>query len=206
MPRPDESYVGEALEPSLAVYTSPRAGRPWLSLENPNENGAPAVVLLVQPYDGEEWVEAMLPVRPNGSRGWIRARELRITSHGYRLAVHVTSHRLTVTEFGQPLMQVPVGVGTTDTPTPGGVFYVKELLRPRDPNGPYGSYAYGLSGFSNVLTSFGGGHGVIGIHGTNDPSSVGRDVSHGCIRLHNADVERLVRILPLGTPVEILDT
>ena len=73
-------------------------------------------------------------------------------------------------------------------------------------NGPYGSYAYGLSGFSNVLTSFGGGDGVIGIHGTNDPSSIGQDVSHGCIRLQNADIERLVRFLPLGTPVDILAT
>ncbi len=55
-----------------------------------------------------------------------------------------------------------------------------------------------------MLTSFNGGDGVIGIHGTNDPSSVGRDVSHGCIRLRNADVTYLAERLPLGTPVRIL--
>jgi len=60
-----------------------------------------------------------------------------------------------------------------------------------------------LSGFSNQLTSFAGGDGVIGIHGTNDPSTIGQTVSHGCIRMHNADIEKLVPVLPLGTPVEI---
>jgi len=54
-----------------------------------------------------------------------------------------------------------------------------------------------------VLYSFGGGPGQIGIHGTNDPSSVGRSVSHGCIRLSNAAITRLAQELPLGTPVTI---
>lgn len=62
---------------------------------------------------------------------------------------------------------------------------------------------YGLSGFSNVLTEFNGGDGVIGIHGTNDPSSIGRDVSHGCIRMSNTGITTLAATLPLGTPVEV---
>ena len=56
-------------------------------------------------------------------------------------------------------------------PTPIGVFYTKELLQPPNPNTAYGAYAYGLSGYSNVLTDFAGGDGVVGIHGTNDPST-----------------------------------
>jgi len=98
---------------------------------------------------------------------------------------------------------VPVGVGTNATPTPGDLYYVKELLPPPEPNGPYGAYAYGLSGFSNQVTSFAGGEGVIGIHGTNDPSSIGKDVSFGCIRMSDAGITRLAGRLPLGTPVEI---
>ena len=105
----------------------------------------------------------------------------------------------------------PVAPKSTTTcgnrgPTPGGIYYLKELLQPPSPNGPYGTYAYGLSGFSNVLESFNGGPGVIGIHGTNDPSAIGTDVSSGCIRLNNAVIERLVNDigLPLGTPVESL--
>ena len=104
---------------------------------------------------------------------------------------------------GQVAERFPIGVGTGDTPTPGGEFYIKELLQPPNPNGSYGTYAYGLSGYSDVLQSFNGGSGVVGIHGTNDDSTIGRDVSHGCIRLHNSDIEKLVGILPLGVPVEI---
>ena len=66
----------------------------------------------------------------------------------------------------------------------------------------YGNYAYGLSAFSDALTDWAGG-GIIGLHGTNDPSSIGDRKSHGCIRLYNWDIEKLVPILPLGTPVEI---
>jgi lipoprotein-anchoring transpeptidase ErfK/SrfK len=47
------------------------------------------------------------------------------------------------------------------------------------------------------------GGGIVGLHGTNDPTSIGRRVSHGCIRMRNADIRALVRILPLGTLVTI---
>src|SRR5262249_53882711 len=96
-----------------------------------------------------------------------------------------------------------IGVGTSDTPTPGGTYYLAELLQPPDPNGAYGPYAFGLNGFSDALTSFNGGEGVIGIHGTNDPSSIGRDVSHGCIRVSNDVIVEMAGMLPLGTPVDI---
>ena len=98
-------------------------------------------------------------------------------------------------------------VGAEDKPTPGGTYYIKELLQPPTPGGVYGAYAYGLSGYSPVLQSFAGGPGVIGIHGTNEPETVGTDVSHGCIRMLDADITRLVQEfgLPLGTPVHILD-
>ena len=68
-------------------------------------------------------------------------------------------------------------------------------------NGPW---AFARSGFSEVLHSFGeGGTGVLGLHGTGDPSSIGRDVSNGCIRMSNAGITKLADLLPLGTPVEI---
>ncbi len=90
-----------------------------------------------------------------------------------------------------------------NTPTPGGIYYLVELIQPPDPNGDYGPYAYGLSGYSNTLTSFNGGPGQLGIHGTDDPAGIGTQVSHGCIRMSNADITQLAKILPLGTPVQI---
>src|SRR4051812_11679181 len=101
-------------------------------------------------------------------------------------------------------MTAKVGLGTSTTPTPGGVFFTEELLRPTDPGGAYGPYAYGLSGYSRVLNEFMGGDGQLGIHGTNDPSSLGRSVSHGCIRVSNATITTLAKMLPIGVPVQIV--
>jgi lipoprotein-anchoring transpeptidase ErfK/SrfK len=121
------------------------------------------------------------------------------------MVVELGAHRLTVRKGAAMILQTNIGVGKTKTPTPGGLYYIKELLKPTDPNTVYGPYAYGLSGFSNVLQTFAGGPGVVGVHGTNDPGGLGQDVSAGCIRMPNADIVRLVDEigLPLGVPVEI---
>jgi len=91
--------------------------------------------------------------------------------------------------------------GTGGTPTPHGSFYLTELLAPT--NTGYGPYAFGLSAFSEVLNSFGGGPGQIGLHGTDDAASIGTAASHGCIRVSNADITTLAKLLPLGTPITI---
>ena len=68
--------------------------------------------------------------------------------------------------------------------------------------GPYGPAALGVSAFSNVLTGWAQG-GPIGIHGTNEPWSIGRSISNGCIRVPNALVRRLFTASFAGTPVVI---
>jgi lipoprotein-anchoring transpeptidase ErfK/SrfK len=79
--------------------------------------------------------------------------------------------------------------------------YLTELLAPT--NQGYGPYAFGVSAFSDAVTSFGGGPGQIGLHGTDDTASIGTAASHGCIRLSNEDITTLAGILPLGTPITI---
>ncbi len=195
------AYSATANIASVAVHTLP-GGPVKATLANPQPSGAPLVFLVTTQRAG--WVQVQLPIRPNGSTGWVRARDVRLTGLSYRLEVRRAAHRLAVFRFGRLEHTYPVGIGTTDTPTPGGTFYLKELLKPPNPGGAYGPYAYGLSGFSNQLTSFAGGDGVIGIHGTDHPELVGTDVSHGCIRLRNADIIALAKRLPLGTPVTIL--
>ncbi|HEX8001504.1 MAG TPA: L,D-transpeptidase [Mycobacteriales bacterium] len=195
------AYAVHAKGRSVAVHDGP-GGRALRTFANPQPSGAPLVFLLVS--EQQDWLRVQLPARPNGSTGWVRRAD--VTLHGvpYRVDVLRGAHQLRLFEYGRQVRVFPVGIGTSRTPTPGGTFYLKELLQPPDPDGDYGPYAYGLSGYSNVLTTFNGGDGVIGIHGTNQPSSVGRDVSHGCIRMRNADITFLARILPLGTPVRIL--
>ena len=198
----DVSLVARATVRSVAVYRSSAGGSPSQTLRSPLPSGAP-LVFLVQERRGDR-VLVLLPVRPNGSQGWVRAADVSLMQTDYRITVSTGRHELRLFRNGRVVVRVPVGLGTGTTPTPGGVFYVKELLKPRDPSGPYGPYAYGLSGYSEVLDEFLGGDGQIGIHGTNDPGGVGRNVSHGCIRMRNADITKLVRLLPLGVPVQIV--
>ena len=197
------SLVAEALIAKVAVFAQPDDSQPAKrTLANPTESGAPLVFLVEQAMPG--WLQVDLPVRPNGSTGWVRAADVNVVPIDYRIKVELKRYRITVWRGDQVILSEPVGLGTQSTPTPGGKYYLKELLKPPNPNGSYGPYAYGLSGFSNVLTSFAGGDGVVGIHGTNDPSSIGRSVSHGCIRMSNSGITRLAKMLPLGTPVEIV--
>src|SRR5262249_12532585 len=110
---------------------------------------------------------------------------------------------LTVSEGRRELLRAPIAVGRSVSPTPRGRYFVTDVIRPPRPDGFYGPYALGLSAHSPVLTSFDGGDGQVGIHGTDDPGAIGTNVTHGCIRVRNAVVRRLARTVPLGAPVTI---
>jgi lipoprotein-anchoring transpeptidase ErfK/SrfK len=162
------------------------------------------LVLLVKSA-APEGFEVYLPIRPNGSTGWIDPGDVTLYQTTFAIDVYLTDHELTLSREGEVVATYPIGTGQDELPTPGGVYFIRELLAPPDPTGPYGPYAYGLSGYSPVLDNFNGGDAVIGIHGTDDPDSIGGNVSHGCIRMNNADITQLVNDwqLPLGVPVHI---
>jgi lipoprotein-anchoring transpeptidase ErfK/SrfK len=197
----DVSLVAQATVPVIDVYGSPSDTKPAQALHSPDPSGAPLVFLVRRV--AAPWVFAYLPVRPNGSSGWFHLADVRLFEHDFRIVVQLRAHEIKVYEGSKVVDAEPIAVGKKETPTPGGIYYTKELLKPTNPAGPYGPYAYGLSGFSNVLMTFGSGDGVIGIHGTNDPSALGHDVSHGCIRMSNDGITKLAHLLPLGVPVDI---
>jgi lipoprotein-anchoring transpeptidase ErfK/SrfK len=182
---------------AVAVYRRAGAARPVRRLGGP----AARVFLVRERRDG--WLRVLLPVRPNGASGWIRARRVVLRANPYRVDVRLRAHRLVVRRGARVVLRTPIGVGRAVTPTPRGLAFVTRALRQPDPQGDYGPWALGLSVYSPVLTSFGGGPGEVGIHGTNAPSGIGSNVSHGCIRLPNPAILRLARTLPLGTPVRI---
>lgn len=196
------AVVAEANGPAVEVFDAPDAPAPRLSLYNPTDDGGPRVFLVKERRAG--WLNVALPVRPNGSTGWIREGDVTLSSTPYRISVDLAGHQITVWDGEEVILGEPVGVGKKDAPTPGGDYYLAELLQPPDPTTVYGPYAFGLSGFSDVFTNFAGGEGVIGIHGNNDPSTLGTDVSSGCIRMSNDGITRLARLLSLGTPVAIV--
>lgn len=212
-PAHSPSIVAAAKGDSIQIFDDATAATPTDRFEGgaitaaqaTSAPGIPIVFLVKGDEEEDGRYEVYLPVRPNGSSGWVNAADVDVTTVSFHIEVVLAEHRLRVFDGDEVLLDEPIGVGTAETPSPGGIYYLKELLQPPNPNGAYGVYAYGLSGFSNELTSFNGGDGVIGIHGTNDPSSIGTDVSHGCIRLNNDAITRMVSEigLPLGTPVEI---
>lgn len=164
------------------------------------------IVFLVKDEEGDR-VEVYLPTPPPGGTAWVRKADVSLSSVAYRIEVSLSEHRLRVFRGDEALLDEQASIGVADRPSPGDTYYLKELLQAPVPDGPYGTYAYGLSGYTTRLASIAEGSGVIGIHGTDDPSSIGKDVATGCIGLANDVIARLVDDigLPLGTPVEIRD-
>jgi lipoprotein-anchoring transpeptidase ErfK/SrfK len=196
------SVIATARAASVRVFRRPggRAAR-IVRARTVGGRRLPLVFLVQRRRPG--WVRVQLPTRPNLATGWLRTGAVRLSVTTLRIRVALRSHRLTLLRAGRPILRTRIAKGRAVSPTPTGRYFVTDLLRPPDPNGPYGPYALGLSAHSPVYTSFEGGDGQIGLHGTNDPSALGRDVSHGCIRVANRVITRLARVVPLGAPVDI---
>lgn len=168
------------------------------------EEGTTNIVLLLGETrrQGRTWVRVRLPVLPNNRTGWVPRSAL----GGYRfvatrLIVDRDQFTATLLRDGTPVFRASVGVGRSAWPTPKGDFYIRDKLSGFG-NPFYGPIAFGTSARSAVLTDWPGG-GFVGIHGTNEPELIPGRISHGCIRLRNADIVRLARLMPVGTPLTI---
>jgi lipoprotein-anchoring transpeptidase ErfK/SrfK len=195
------SEVARAVNRHLAVYGRPGAKRATVLLQNPDRLGVPRVLLVHS--QRKHWIRLYMPTRPDGRTGWVRRRAVRLFRNPYRIVVHLRSHRLELWRSKRRVLKTGIVAGAPATPTPRGLYYVTQLLKPPDPNGAYGPFSFGLSAHSRVLKRFAGGNGQVGIHGTNQPGLIGSSVSHGCVRVNNGAIRRLARVLPLGTPVLI---
>ena len=195
------SAVAWSLAHPVAVYRSLEARRPERQFPIHDQFGITQVFLVKRAIPG--WLDVYLPVRPNDSTGWIRSSSVQLTLDPYRVVVDTAKHELTTLRAGRVVMRAIVGVGKPATPTPHGLFYVIEELKMVPATGPYGTYAFGLSAYSNVLKTFGTGDAQVALHGTDEPASIGRNLSNGCVHLPDSVADQLARIVPLGTPVEI---
>jgi lipoprotein-anchoring transpeptidase ErfK/SrfK len=107
----------------------------------------------------------------------------------YRIIVDLSDRNLYLLDGNSVVRSFPVGIGKMLTKTPAGDYSI--VNKQANPGGPFGAFWMGLS------------RPHYGIHGTNDPSSIGREVSHGCIRMQNVDVMQLAAVVPIGTRVTI---
>jgi hypothetical protein len=201
LPGPGRSLVGHS-QGELTVYRQPEASEVWQTMPAVTILGTPQVYLVEEgPRDG--WVRVALPGRPNGSSGWVEASRLRFATVEQLIKVDLGSRTLTFLQAGIEVFTAPVAIGSAQNPTPAGRFYVTDVVQLADPDSAWGPFALGLSARSETITEFNGGDGIVGIHGTNRPGTIGRAVSLGCIRLDNDLITRLAGTIRLGTPVEI---
>jgi hypothetical protein len=170
-----------------------------------DENGFREVLGVIGAHSDDrcrnDWYRVQLPVLPNGATGWVRAWAVQTYRVRSRIEVDVSQHQLRLYRSGKLAFQTRVAVGSPATPTPLGRYFVNERYVLRDAGGPFGPYALGISAHSDVLQHVWVQDGPIGIHGTNEPWSVGQSASHGCIRVMNAVMRRLFPLAPAGTPV-----
>jgi len=122
---------------------------------------------------------------------------------GKRLVISIPERKLAVMESGRVVKVYSTAVGAPSTPGPTGSFtivssiadptwYTKGRTVPPGRNNPLGTRWLGLS-----IKGY-------GIHGTNNPASIGRNASHGCIRMKNRDVEELFQMVAVGDSVELV--
>lgn len=204
--RPSSATTGTVLAPVTARRAPRMSARALTTIQPTAPLGGGAVRLVVTGRTvvaGRPWARVLLPIRPNGSQGWVPAGVLRLGATPLRILIDQDARRLTLFRAGRPILRAPVAVGEAITPTPAGSFAVAELIRTGNPAGFLGPIVFPLTGYSRVLNEYAGGNGRVAIHGTSVPALIGSRASHGCIRMTNADVLRLARLVRPGTPVRI---
>jgi L,D-transpeptidase catalytic domain len=153
---------------------------------------------------GRTWLQVRLPVRPNGTTGWVPASALG-DLQPLRTWLKIDTHRFraTLIKAGKVVWRARVGVGKPYWPTPKGQFFIRAELKGYGSRGSfYGPLAFITSATSDVLTDWPGG-GIVGVHGTSLPGLIPGRISHGCVRVRNGDILRLAKLMPVGTPLTI---
>jgi lipoprotein-anchoring transpeptidase ErfK/SrfK len=195
-----KTLVAHLVAPLVQVYAHPSDTRSTAALHPSTEFGNVRALPVVA--RAPEWLEVLLPIRPNSSTGWIRASDAQLGYVYDEIAVDLATRTLVWTRSGDVMLTTTVGIGAVASPTPTGAFFLTDILA-RDPGGSYGAWILALDGHSETFSEFDGGDARIAIHGTDDPSSIGAAVSSGCVRIPSGSLAQLAASLPLGTPVVI---
>ena len=168
--------------------------------------GYPSVLPLIGRAAG--WLEVREPQRPNGSTAWIPASAATLSSTPWSLLVNLCTSRLLVFDAGRKVFDFPAGIGAPDEPKVTGDYFVTMITPPPDPG--YGPFVLATSAHSDAITDWEGtGDALIAVHGpitAYDDARIGTTgaaISHGCIRLHDADLAQLSAVLP-GSPLRII--
>jgi len=193
---------------SLTAYVSARTplraspgGRVVATLPVKTDFGSPQVLAVVQRQSG--WLGVLSSKLSNGRVAWIPAGAARLFRVDYSLEESLSRRELVLRRGGQVVVRTRTAIGQSAAPTPKGMFAVTDRLRIDQAGSPYVCCVLALTAHQPRTPQDWGGGDRIAIHATAVPESIGQAVSLGCLRVSTAVMRRLVRIVPLGTPVRI---
>jgi lipoprotein-anchoring transpeptidase ErfK/SrfK len=195
-----------ASTPHGATVHARPGGRAAIALAGATPLGSPTWLWVVATARHGRWGRVVLPVRPNGRTGWIDLRGVRTMRTRIWVRASLRARRIWLMSGSRTLATYSAAIGAPGTETPTGRFSVTDRVLTGDPSGPFGWYAFGLSGHQPNLPPQWAGGDQLAIHGTNDPGSIGTAASHGCLRVSPDALTRLRESLQLGMPVVIMPT
>jgi lipoprotein-anchoring transpeptidase ErfK/SrfK len=203
---PAASTLVASTHGSIPGYASPGAATPSMTVPG-TWYGYPSILPVITTEPG--WLYVRLAQRPNGSTIWVRQSDVTLSSTPYYLVVDLTTMHLFVFDDGTQIFDFPAGIGAPDDPTPTGHYFMP--MQYPAPGPGYGPFVLVTSDHSDTIADWeNSGDAVIGIHGpitSYDDSLIGTTgaaISHGCIRLHDADLAQL-SIIPPGTPIDVVN-
>ena len=143
-----------------------------------------------------------IPYAGRVATGWLALGGLQTATTRISVTANLSRHRIFVRRDDRLIFSAPAATGAAMTPTPVGRYVVSDRIA-FPGGGVYGTFAFGISGIQTNLPPGWTGGNQLAIHGTNDPSSIGRSASYGCLRVSERVLDRLRPLLRLGTPVLI---
>jgi lipoprotein-anchoring transpeptidase ErfK/SrfK len=204
LPRiPAGSSLIATVHATIPGYASTTKGAPSVSIP-PTWHGATEALPVIWAAPG--WVDVRLPQRPNGSTAWVKDSDVTFSSTPYKILVDLATRQVILFKNLKLAAAFPAGIGTAADPTPTGDFFVAFFAAPPSPG--YGPFVMVSSAHSNTISDWeSSGDALMAIHGPlgddREIGTTGAAVSHGCVRLHVADLEQL-RKIPAGTPIVVV--
>jgi hypothetical protein len=188
-------------------HSLPALARPWAGAAQvgvvpagSKYYGIPIVAWVEEVSANGRWGLVELPYTWPRREGWIRIKGLSRDTTRVQVEVDLSQHMVIVRKFGKVLFRAPAATGASYSPTPVGEYFVTDRV-PFGAGSALGSFAFGISGIQPRLPAGWSGGNQLAIHGTNNPSSIGRSVSAGCVRVSETTLDRLMPLLAYGTPV-----
>lgn len=187
----------------ISITSKPGGGKPvgYMPAASP-QFGFRTYAWVIKRSENGKYGRVPVPYSSRGGVGWIPLKGLHKLHTGITVRADLSRHLITVERLGKVIFRMKAATGASWSPTPTGRYFVTDRV-PFYVGSSYGSFAFGISNYQYNLPAGWQGGSQLAIHGTNDPGSIGRSVSAGCLRVSEQSLALLEPLLRLGTPVII---